>query len=148
MSSTYLFQQGTCSDKVWIKLFSNSTINIPYKTGPNSEHIATPLVWTYVLPWKLKCSPFVHSKISSPISFLVVDVLIFLLSYIRFRIISMMVSRGTFVKRDTTSNETILWPSRTFWCLMKLIKLLVLFIWFLLKGNSNFARCLESWSWS
>ena len=28
VSSTYLFQQARCSDKVWIKLFSNSTINI------------------------------------------------------------------------------------------------------------------------
>ena len=64
VSSTYLSRQARCSDKVWIKLFSNSTINIPDNTGPNGEPIATPSVSTYVLPSKVKCTPFVHSKIS------------------------------------------------------------------------------------
>ena len=63
VSSTYLFQQARYSDKVWIKLFSNSTINIPDNTGPNGEPIATPSVSKYVLPLKVKCTPFAHSKI-------------------------------------------------------------------------------------
>ena len=57
--------------------------------------------------------------------------MILLLSYICFRITSMVVLRETYRQMK---------PS--FWCLMKLIKILVLFIvyWFLLRGNSNFAR--------
>ena len=133
MQEILLFFEKYCFNKVWIKLFSNSTINIPNNPGPNGEPIATPLVLTWVLPSKVKCNPLVQSKISYFISFLVMNVLILLLSYIRFRIISSVMSRGKFAKRETTSNKTILWPLGTFWRLMKLIKLLVLFImyWFL-----------------
>ena len=39
MSSIYLFQQARCSDKVWIKLFSNSTINIPDNNNETNTSI-------------------------------------------------------------------------------------------------------------
>ena len=57
VSSTYIFQEAGCCDKVWIKIFFYSIKNIPDNTEPNGEPIVTPLVWTEVLPSKVKCTP-------------------------------------------------------------------------------------------
>ena len=123
-------------------LFSNLAINISNNTVPYGEPYGFKLVWPEVLPTKVESTPFVHSKIIYLFYlflFLVIDVLVSFLLYIRFRMISMAVSRGTLAKRDTTSDKTIIRSLVTFCCLMKLINLFVLFIvyWLSIKGNNN-----------
>ena len=56
------------------------------------------------------------------------SVVICLLIYILFKIISIVSSNGTFVNNDPTSNDTILYPSGTFCIWMYLANSLVLLI--------------------
>ena len=71
----------------------------------------TPSIWTYDLSSKLKRTLFVHINNKSRISALFILVWVAYSSYILRRIISIVGSSGTFVKRLVTSNEIRSWSS-------------------------------------
>ena len=74
VSSTYYFQKLSCSFRTGTRDLSKCTMNIPARTGPRGEPIATPSVCKYMTTLNVKCTFFVQSVSISFISDLVISV--------------------------------------------------------------------------
>ena len=129
------------------KVVSSSTLSIFAITGPRGEPMATPLIWIKISLLNEKCTFLVYKVKSFFISDFVNTVVISWSSKIRFRIISMVYSNETEVKRDFTSNDTMLQFWGTFSFLILTTRSFVLFTVYLerVKGDKSWSKYFTSW---
>ena len=93
-------------------------MNMSANKGDGGDPIATPIYLDVNLSIKREINILGTDPSSSFTFFLVNDVFNSWLVYIFLRIMSIMVSNGTLVNSDLTSNDTIWNPSGTFICLI------------------------------
>ena len=122
-------------------------MNMSANKGDGGDPIDTPIYLNVNLSIKGEINVLGTEQGSSFTSFSVNDVVNSWLVYVFLRIMSIVVSNGTLVNGDLTSNDTIWNPSSTFLCLIICIKCLVLLMVYsdYLKGDSIFDKCFANW---
>ena len=93
-------------------------MNMSTNKGDGGDPIATPIYLDVNLSIEREINILGTEPSSSFTFFLVNDVVNSWLAYIFLRIMSIVVSNGTLVNSDLTSNDTIWNPSGTFMCLI------------------------------